>query len=217
MEITPNQWETDQSPRTICHAANSGSCAWVRLPARSSLLPTVAIAIAIFIRRKGGGVLRDKIDIFTGWFFFRFGQGFFVMLLGDKHVKRGDNEQSENRPDRHATNQHKTDRISRGRAGARDKCQRKMTGDCRDARHHNRPQANPRCLRDRRELTQTLPLQFVGELHNQDSVLRNETDERDQSYLRVDVERRRPTIGEKFSERHLEKHKDARAEKRQWD
>ena len=39
---------------------------------------------------------------------------------------------------------------------------------------------------------QTLPLQFVRELDNQNSVFRNEADQRDETDLRVDVERRRP-------------------------
>jgi hypothetical protein len=40
------------------------------------------------------------------------------MLLGNEHVERRDNEQGEDRSDRHASDENKTDGISRGRARA---------------------------------------------------------------------------------------------------
>ena len=137
------------------------------------------------------------------------------MLLRDEHVKRRHNEQSEDRSDRHTADEHKTDRISRRSAGAGHERKRKVTGDSRDARHHDRTQTNARCLRDRSQFCQTLPLQFVRELDDQDSVLRNQTDQRHQTDLRVDVERRRPAIGEELPERHFQKHEDTRAEHRE--
>ena len=70
------------------------------------------------------------------------------MLFRDEHVERRDNEQGEDRSNRHSANQHKTDGISRGRAGAGDQGERKVTGDGCDAGHHDRAQTNPGGLRD---------------------------------------------------------------------
>ena len=95
---------------------------------------------------------------------------------------------SEDRSDRHSADQHETDGISRGRAGTGHQRERKVTGDGRDAGHHDRAQTNPRGLRDGGEFRHALPLQFVGELHDQNSVFRNQADERDQSDLGIDVE-----------------------------
>src|SRR6266498_3154717 len=134
------------------------------------------------------------------------------MLLGNEHVKRGHNEQSENRSDSHSTNKHKTDRISCRSAGTGHEREGKVTSDSCNARHHDRTQTNSGGLCDRRQFCQTLPLQFVRELDNQDSVFRNETDQRYETDLRVDVERRSPTIGEELPERHFQKHEETRAE-----
>ncbi len=70
------------------------------------------------------------------------------MLFCDQHVERRHNEQSKNRSDGHATDEHKTDRVSRRCASASNECQRKVTGDGRDARHHDRAQTNAGRLRD---------------------------------------------------------------------
>ena len=59
------------------------------------------------------------------------------------------------------------------------------------------------------------PLQLIRKLHDQNSVLRNESDQRHESDLRIDVERRRPVIGEKCAERHLQEREEQRAEHRQ--
>ena len=127
------------------------------------------------------------------------------MLLGNEHVKRRHDEQREDRSNCHPADEHETDGVSCGRARATNECERKVTCHGRDAGHHDRTQTNARRLRDGVKLTQTLPLQFVRELNNQDSVFRNESDERDETDLRVNVERRGPAVGEKFSERHLQK------------
>src|SRR5437660_2244700 len=134
------------------------------------------------------------------------------MLFCDEHVKRRHNKQSENRSDSHSANKHKTDRISCRSACAGHEREWKVTSDRCDARHHDRTQTNARSLRDRRQFCQTLPLQFVRELDNQDSVLRNETDQCDETDLRVDVERSCPFICEELPERHLQKHEETRAE-----
>ena len=115
------------------------------------------------------------------------------MLFRDQHVERWNDEEREDRSDRHATDQDQTDRISRGSAGPGHESERKVTGDGGDARHHDRAQTNARGLGDGLKFRQALSLQFVRELHNQNSVLGNEADQRDQTDLRIDVERRRPT------------------------
>src|SRR5213592_541159 len=72
--------------------------------AELSLFP----AVAIVIWRERRRVLRNKIDTFCGRFFFSFGQRFFVMLLGNEHVERRNDKESEDRSDRHAADEHKT-------------------------------------------------------------------------------------------------------------
>jgi len=84
--------------------------------ASSALFPAVPVAVSI--RRESGCIFGNKIDIFARRFFFGFAQRFFVVLLGNEHVKRWHDEQRENGSDGHATDEDKTDRISRGRAGA---------------------------------------------------------------------------------------------------
>ena len=135
------------------------------------------------------------------------------MLFRDQHVKRWHDKQSENRSDSHPANENETDGISRGRAGARDESQRKMAGDGGNACHHDRPQTDPRGLCHRGKFTRTLPLQFVRELHDQDSVFRHQSDKRDQTDLRVNVESSRPALGKKRNVRirHLQESEKQRA------
>ena len=116
------------------------------------------------------------------------------------------------RSDGHSADKHETDRISCRSAGASHECEWKVTGDSCNAGHHDRTQTNARGLRNRSKFCETLPLQFIRELDNQDSVLRNETDERHQTDLRVDVEGRSPTIGEELPEWHFQEHEETRAE-----
>src|SRR5204863_7651270 len=116
-----------------------------------------------------------------------------------------------------SANTHKPDRISCRSACAGHEREWKVTSDSCDARHHDRTQTNARRLCDRRKFCQTLPLQFVRELDDQDSVFRNETDQRDQTDLRVDVERSCPLVCEKLSEGHLQKHEETCAEHRKRD
>src|SRR5205085_12258726 len=73
-------------------------------------------------------------------------------------------------------------------------------------------QTNARRLCDPCEFCETLPLQLIRELDNQDSIFRNKTDQRHQTDLRVDVERRSPTVGKELPERHFQEHEEARAE-----
>ena len=50
-------------------------------------------------------------------------------------------------------------------------------------------------------------LQVVGELHDQDAVLRHQADERDQADLAVDVERRQPEEREEQRAGHRQRHR----------
>src|SRR4029453_12830845 len=134
------------------------------------------------------------------------------MLLGDKHVQRRHNKKRENRSDRHSADEHETDRISRRSTCAAHQREGKMTGDRCNTGHHDRAQTNPRRLCDRGKLSLAMTLQLISELDNQDSVFRDEANERDEADLRVDVERSRPTIGEEMSERDFQKHEEPRAE-----
>ena len=111
---------------------------------KSRLFPTVAVSI----RRERRFHFRRKICLFAFTFPAYVHERFFVMLLGNEHVKRRHNEQRENRSDSHSTNKHKTNRISCRSAGAGHERERKVTGDRRHACHHDRTQTNARGLRD---------------------------------------------------------------------
>src|SRR5205807_5357398 len=137
---------------------------------------------------------------------------FFVVLLGDEHVERWNNKKRKDRSDSHSTNKHKTDRISCRSAGPGHQREWKVTSDRCNARHHDRTQTNTRRLCDRRQFCQTLPLQLVRKLDDQDSVFRNEPNERDEPNLRVDVERSGPLIRKEFAEWYFQKHEETRAE-----
>ena len=76
-----------------------------------------------------------------------------------------------------------------------------------------------RGLADRLELRQPGCLLRVGELDDEDAVLRDEADERDETDLGVDVERRRPAVGQPNVHarraRELQEREDERAEHRE--
>src|SRR6266404_3907007 len=88
-----------------------------------------------------------------------------------------------------------------------------MTRNSRGSRHHDWAQTDARGLRNCSKFAQTLPLQFVRELHNQDSGFRNQSDERDQTNLRVNVESSRPALSKKCNVRirHLQESEKQRA------
>ena len=73
--------------------------------------------------------------------------------------------------------------------GPDDEHQRQVTEHGRRRRHQHRPQPRQRRLADRVELREPARLQRVRELHDQDAVLRDQADQRDQTDLRVDVDR----------------------------
>ena len=109
----------------------------------SGLFPAVAVSVASQCRLE----IRRNIDIFSA-FKIRIHQRFLVMRLGDEHVKRRDNEEREDRADRHSADEHETDGISRRGARAGDEGQGKVTGDGRDSGHQDRAQTDPRGFRN---------------------------------------------------------------------
>jgi len=93
------------------------------------------------------------------------------VVAGQQHVDGGHHKQGEQRPDRHAADEHQADRVARGRAGARHqgsagsgrpRWRRWSSGWAADA-------SSP--LVHGFELRLALFLELVGELHDQDAVL----------------------------------------------
>src|SRR5262249_38509096 len=91
--------------------------------------------------------------------------------------------------DDHSAHQHDSDAVAR--AGSRPGCEHegKVPDNGRRRRHQNRTQPRARRLDNRIELAPSAFLKVVGELYNQDSVFGDETDQRNQSDLAINVER----------------------------
>ena len=70
-----------------------------------------------------------------------------------------------------------------------------MSGHGGHGGHENRTETHPRCFAHGFELVHSSALALVGELDDEDAVLGNEADQSDQSHLRIDVHRRRPSVG----------------------
>jgi len=89
-----------------------------------------------------------------------------------------------------------------------------VTADGRDAGHHDRAQTNAGGLRDGGKFVPALPLQLVGELDNQDSIFRNQPDQRHETNLRINIQRCGPAFGEKRNVRirHFQKSEEQRSE-----
>ena len=104
-----------------------------------------------------------------------------------QHVDRGHHKQRKGCPDDHAADQHDSDTVSRARSrtGGKDERQVAEYGSC--GRHQDWAQSRTGRLRDGVELVYSFLLQVVCELNDQDAILRYQTDQRDQSYLAVDV------------------------------
>ena len=138
------------------------------------------------------------------------------MLLGDEHVDRGHDEQREERSDGHPADEHDADRIARDGAGSFDEREREVPYDGGDGRHQDRAKAGRSRGANRIDLAHPELLLLVRELDDQNAVLRHQTDQRDETHLRVDVERRRPALGqlEVHSRRagELQEREDHRAE-----
>src|SRR6266478_9233645 len=182
-------------------------------PVGSRLLPAVSVAI----RRESWRHFGHKIYVFGRIVPADVHKRFSVMFLRDEHVERWNNEQGKDRADGHAANENETDRISCRGSGAGHECERKVAGDSCDAGHHDWPQPNSRGLRYSRKFRQTLTLEFIGELDNENAVLGNKTDQSHQSDLRINVKRGRPPVGEELAEGHLQKHEYRRTKQRQRD
>ena len=124
----------------------------------------------------------------------RLGLALRPVVLRDEDVERGDDEEREQRSDGHAADEDDADRVSRDRARAGDEREREVSRDGRDGRHQDRTKARRGRRAHRFELAHSQLLLGVRELDDENSVLRHETDERDQPDLGVDVERRRPAL-----------------------
>src|SRR5215213_1791879 len=113
-----------------------------------------------------------------------------AVCLRHKDIDRRHDEECEDRADDHSGHEHDADAVARACAGTVSEDERKMTHDGRCRRHENRPQARACRLNDSMQLVPALFLQVVRELGDENAVARYQTDERDQSDLTVDVDRR---------------------------
>ena len=128
-------------------------------------------------------------------------------LSRHQHVDRRHHEQREQRADDHPADQHDADAVARSGAGAGREHQREVADDRRRGGHQDRAQPRARRLDDRVELVLSRFLEMVGELHDQDAVLRHQTDQRDQPDLAVDIERRQPEEREHQGAGHGQRHR----------
>ena len=87
----------------------------------------------------------------------------------------------------------------------------------RNRRHQHRPQPHSRGVAHGFEFGETLELAAVGEFHDQDSVFGDQSNERHEAHLRIDVESGRPSIGPERNIRrgHFQEGEEQRAEQRQ--
>src|ERR1043166_346821 len=86
-------------PGTVC-------LIWRAVAAKQSgLFPAVAVSVA----GERGREVRSKIDVLCDVFDVGVHQRFLVMLLRDEHVERWDDEECEDRPNRHSADEHETD------------------------------------------------------------------------------------------------------------
>jgi hypothetical protein len=129
-----------------------------------------------------------------------------LVLDGDQRVEDRHDEQREERADDHAGDEHDADAVARLRARPGDEHQREVTEDRRRRRHQHRTQARLRRFAQRCSLREPALLQRVGELDDQDAVLRDQADQRDQPDLRVDVDRRQVEEAEQQRARDRERH-----------
>ena len=89
-----------------------------------------------------------------------------------------------------------------------------MTDDGGRGRHQDRAQPRAGGLDDRGELVLARLLQVVGELHDQDAVLRHQADQRDQPDLAVDVQRRQAQEREQQRAGHRQRHRAGQDDER---
>jgi hypothetical protein len=115
--------------------------------------------------------------------------GFDVRVTGEQRVGGGHDEQRQQRAERHAADDHPAD--LRARFGARAGGERERHGaqHHRAGGHQDGPQAQRRRIDHRVDQLLALGAKLIGELDDQDAVLGDEPDQRNQSHLAVDVER----------------------------
>src|SRR5206468_12377120 len=98
--------------RWRCCSSAMGASVAISGPVGSRLLPPVTVSIW----RKRRRHFRRKIEIF-GVVNVRVHQRFLVMLFGEQHVERRNDEQREDGTNAHPANENETNGISRGGAG----------------------------------------------------------------------------------------------------
>ena len=130
-----------------------------------------------------------------------------AMRARQEHVDRRHDEQREERSDDHAGDEHDADAVARAGARAGRKHEREMSDHGRRRRHQDRAQPRARGFDDRGELVSAGLLQVIGELHDEDAVLRHEPDQRDEPDLAVDVQARESEEREQQRPRDRERHR----------
>src|SRR5690606_4262562 len=109
-------------------------------------------------------------------------------------------------PDHHPRDEHDADAVAGRGAGPRHDDEGGVPADGRERRHEDGAEPGDRGLAERGELRQAAFLQGIGELDDEDPVLGDQTDERDQPHLRVDVDRREPEEAEEQGARDRQRH-----------
>jgi len=119
---------------------------------------------------------------------------FFRLLPGvircQEHVHRRYDKQGEKGPDGDPRGDDETQVVPAGGAGARCGNQGDDTQNHGRRGHEDRPEADGRRVFNGLAFTRTLALQIVCKFNDQDSVLADEADERNEAHLRVDVQAR---------------------------
>ena len=98
-----------------------------------------------------------------------------AVILGDQQIDRRYEEERESRSDRHAGHQHQPDAVARGGPRPGHEREREVTAHRGHAGHHDRPKAGDGGFLDGLELGMAgLALELVGELDDQDAILRDQ-------------------------------------------
>src|SRR3989454_3573676 len=134
--------------------------------------------------------LDRRLELLGGFRLSRSQRGGERVPARHEHVDRRDDEQGEGGPDDHAGDEHDADAVARSRAGTGGEHQGQVADDGGRGRHQDGAQARAGRLDDGVQRELPLLLQLVGELDNQDAVLRDEPDQGDETDLAVDVQRR---------------------------
>ncbi len=134
----------------------------------------------------------------------------------DHREEQRDEEDPDQRGAEHAEEHAGAQRMAALGAGAAGEQQRRDAEDERERRHQDRPEPLPGRLAGRVEDRRPLVPQCVGELDDQDGVLRRQADHRDQRHFEIDVVRHAadPDAQQRAegAERHAEQHRERDAE-----